>query len=77
MSDKTEPLIVTVTEEVQYSRTVEVTTELLDRAEREGYTRNLEGVGMMLESNPDDDLVIETVDNVWFVGVFDRSVVAG
>lgn len=77
MSDETEPLIVTVTEEVQYSRTVEVTTELLDRAEREGYTRNLEGVGMMLESNPDDDLVIETVDNVWFVGVFDRSVIAG
>ena len=77
MSDKTETLTITVTEEVQYSRTIDVTAELLDRAEREGYTRNLEGVGMMLESNPDDDLVIETVDNVWFVGAFDRSVIAG
>lgn len=79
MSDKTEtePLIVTVTEEVQYSRTVEVTTELLDRAQEEGYPRSIEGVGAMLEDNPDDDVVMETVDNVWFVGVFDRFVTAG
>ena len=53
MSDKTETLTITVTEEVQYSRTIDVTAELLDRAEEEGYARDLEGVGMMLEHDPD------------------------
>lgn len=77
MSDKTETLTITVTEEVQYSRTIDVTAELLDRAEEEGYARDLEGVGMMLEHDPDEDEVVATVEDPWFVGVFDRSVVAG
>ena len=58
MSDKTETLTITVTEEVQYSRTIDVTAELLDQAEEAGYTRDLEGVGMMLEHDPDEDEVL-------------------
>lgn len=77
MSDKTETLTITVTEEVQYSRTIDVTAELLDRAEEAGHTRDLEGVGMMLEHDPDEDEVLATVENPWFVGVFDRVVTVG
>lgn len=77
MSDKTETLTITVTEEVQYSRTIDVTAELLDQAEEAGYTRDLEGVGMMLEHGPDEDEVLATVEDPWFVGVFDRVVTVG
>lgn len=77
MSDETETLTITVTEEVQYSRTIDVTAELLDQAEEEGYARDLEGVSMMLERDPDGDVAVETVDDIWFVGVFDRVVTVG
>ena len=77
MSTHTEEFEITVTEEVQYSRTIRVTAELLAEAASEGFEQSAEGVMLMLEAHPEHDEVLGTVNDSHFSGVFDREVMVG